>query len=367
MILMNDFTKEPDELLGTQIGAVEQVLKSGWFVLGKEVEAFEKEWAHYCGAKFAIGVANGMDALEIGIRALGLSTRDEVITTPMTAFATTLAILRAGATPVLADIDPATGQLDPKSVERCLSPKTKAILPVHLYGTSAPIQELDQICKKRDILLIEDCCQAHGAKYNGRKVGTFGKFGAWSFYPTKNLGTPGDGGCLTTDDKALADQAIMLRNYGQSQRYYHPVLGLNSRLDEIHAAILRVKMTHLDEFNSARCRVAQTYDRLITNPKISLVPRTEGSVSHLYPILVENRVEFMNFMIQKSIQTLIHYPVPVHLQESCNNIATDPLGLKNAEWFANRVISIPCNPFMSEDEVARVIDAVNLFGMAGAE
>lgn len=258
MILMNDFSREPSELLNAQLLAAERVIKSGWYVLGKEVESFEKRWAEYCGVKHAIGVANGMDAIEIALRCLGISNGDEVITTPMTAFATTLAIIRAGATPVLADID-SDGKINPESVVRCVGSKTKAILPVHLYGSPAKLEQLISICSTHKLKLIEDCAQAHGAEFENKPVGSFGSLGAWSFYPTKNLGTFGDGGCITTNDIELAELARKLRNYGQSERYHHPEIGLNSRLDELHAAILSERLKYLNQFNAHRAEIAARY------------------------------------------------------------------------------------------------------------
>ena len=238
MILMNDFKAEPEALRRDMAVAVERVLASGWYILGKEVESFERQWAQACGVAHGVGMGNGLDAIEVALRALDIGPGDEVITTPMTAFATVLAVLRAGATPVLADIDPQTALLAPESVRRVLSARTRAVLLVHLYGQLRGMEEWGRLCGERGIALIEDCAQAHFARWRGRSAGAFGRAGAYSFYPTKNLGALGDAGMLVTNDPALAARAACLRNYGQSERYHHPELGLNSRLDELHAAIL---------------------------------------------------------------------------------------------------------------------------------
>ncbi|MDE3208905.1 MAG: DegT/DnrJ/EryC1/StrS family aminotransferase, partial [Pseudomonadota bacterium] len=238
MIPMNDFKSEPEALKSLEQDALKRVMASGWYILGPEVQAFEHSWAQYCGVHEAVGVGNGMDAIEIGLRACGIGNGDEVITTAMTAFATVMAILRAGASPVLADIDPATGLLGPDSVKRCLSNRTKAVLLVHLYGHISRMEDWVDFCEANKIVLLEDCAQAHLATWQGRPAGSFGRFGAYSFYPTKNLGAKGDGGALVTNCPSVAEKARSLRNYGQTIRYHHPMEGLNSRLDELQAALL---------------------------------------------------------------------------------------------------------------------------------
>ncbi len=233
MILMNDFKAEPQEMREAMIDAARKVVESGWYVLGNEVASFERQWAEVCGVAHGVGVANGMDAIEIALRALDIGPGDEVITTPMTAFATVLAIIRSGAIPVLADIDPDTAILSRESVMRCLSSKTKAVVLVHLYGQIRQMPDWQALCEEHGIHLVEDCAQAHLAELQGRVAGSFGVIGAYSFYPTKNLGAVGDAGMLVTADASIAEKAQRLRNYGQSQRYHHPVRGMNSRLDEI--------------------------------------------------------------------------------------------------------------------------------------
>lgn len=364
MILMNDFKAEPEELRLAQLSAVDRVLRSGWYVLGKEVKAFEAEWAQRCAMPYAIGVGNGMDAIEIGLRALGIGAGDEVITTPMTAFATVLAVLRAGAIPVLADIDPETALLDPASVERCISPKTKAVLLVHLYGQIRNMEAWTTLCETHGIALLEDCAQAHLAQWNGKIAGSFGQFGAYSFYPTKNLGALGDAGALVCNDETIAQQAGILRNYGQSVRYYHTELGLNSRLDEIQAALLRVRLEKLAEFTGRRREIAQAYREKINHPQIQLLaaPLQETShVYHLFVLLCPERERLANYLKANGVENYVHYPVPVHFQTPCKELRCDPNGLSAAEFHAANCLSIPCHPQMSDADIATVIAAINAF------
>ncbi len=361
---MNDFKAEPAAVKEAMMAAVSRVIDSGWYVLGDEVKRFEQSWAQRCDCEFGVGVGNGMDAIEIGLRALDIGAGDEVITTPMTAFATVLAVLRCGATPVLADIDPATGHLDMDSVARCLSPRTKAVVLVHLYGQVSDLSKWKNFCKDHRIHLVEDCAQAHLAQWDGRAAGSFGVFGAYSFYPTKNLGAVGDGGMLVTRDSSLADKSSQLRNYGQSVRYHHPVLGMNSRLDELHAAMLTERLKWLDEFTEARRQVAHEFWDRIENPAVQLLqrPQTRAShVHHLFVVATERRDALQAHLAQSGVQTNIHYPIPVHHQEPCRDILRDPKGLPHAESHALRCLSLPCHPFLTSDEVSTVVDAVNRF------
>jgi dTDP-4-amino-4,6-dideoxygalactose transaminase len=364
MILMNDFKREEESLIQAELKACERVIRSGWFILGEECRGFEREWAAWCGAPHAVGVGNGMDALEIGLRALELAPGDEVITTPMTAFATILAILRAGATPVLADLDPATALLDPASVERCLTPRTRVVLVVHLYGQAAPMDRFTALCEQHGLILMEDCAQAHGARWHGRPVGTFGAVAGWSFYPTKNLGALGDAGALTTASAALAEKAACLRNYGQSVRYHHPVQGLNSRLDELQAAILRERLPHLEGWIQRRRAVAQAYAAGIHNPRVQLLPlplEAERHVHHLCVLTCGDREGLQAFLRSRGVETLIHYPIPAHRQEPGLGLATDPEGLAAAERHADTCLSLPCHPWLKPEELAQVIEGVNAF------
>lgn len=361
---MNDFKAEPIELQDAMVRATARVIESGWYVLGEEVAGFEKQWSQACGVKNGIGVGNGMDAIEIALRSLKIGQGDEVITTPMTAFATVLAIYRAGAIPVLGDIDSETGLLTQESTERCISKRTKAVLLVHLYGQIRNMITWCDFCESRDIMLIEDCAQAHLASMNDKFAGSFGRAGAYSFYPTKNLGAPGDAGMLVTNDNKLAEQVGRLRNYGQSVRYHHPELGLNSRLDEIQAAILSERLKWLPEFTHRRQEIALAYRSGIKNPAVQLMAEPEDVDSHVYHLFVitcRQREELQKHLIENGIQTLIHYPVPVHKQKPCLSIQRDPKGLLSSESHAATCLSLPCHPQMSDQDVWTVIDSVNTF------
>lgn len=364
MILMNDFKAEPLELKRTMKAAANRVIDSGWYVLGSELAEFEAQWAQKCGVPFGVGLGNGMDAIEIALRCLGVGPGDEVITTSMTAFATVLAVLRAGATPVLADIDAKTGLMCVKSVERCLSLRTKAIVLVHLYGQIRAMSEWQALCNLQGIHLIEDCAQAHLASWQGKTAGSFGDAGAYSFYPTKNLGAPGDAGMLVTHNGILAEQASRLRNYGQSTRYHHPEIGMNSRLDEIQAAILNERMKWLGKFTNRRRQIAQMYSENLSTSLIQqLLPPEEcdAHVYHLYVIICRNRDKLHNYLQQRGIQALIHYPVPIHKQETGRHLTTDPHGLTHSERHAKECLSIPCHPQMSDEQVNYVIEVINSF------
>lgn len=364
MISMNDFRSQDEDLIKSELQAVERVLRSGWWVLGAEVESFEAEWASWLGVPFAVGCGNGMDALEIGLRALAIGEGDEVITTPMTAFATVLAIYRCGATPVLADISSDSAMLDPESVKRCITPKTKAVILVHLYGRMGPVQELLKICNANSIALVEDCAQAHGAKSNVGPAGSFGKFAAWSFYPTKNLGAIGDGGALTSAQPEIIDAAKSLRNYGQSVRYQHPLLGMNSRLDEVQAALLKVRLTYLTKWTERRRQVASRYVHEIKNPQVKVLPLPENRnehVHHLFVVIHPERDKLQTHLKSNDIEALIHYPIPIHYQEPCKNIQMDPLGLRRAEEHALQCLSLPCHPGLTDKDIDHVISVVNQF------
>lgn len=364
MILMNDFKAEPPELREAMLDGARRVLESGWYVLGNEVVAFEKQWASACGVAHAVGVGNGMDAIEIALRALDIGPGDEVITTPMTAFATVLAILRAGATPVLADIDPHTALLSIESAGRCVTPKTKVLLLVHLYGQIRRMDAWTAFCGKHGIVLVEDCAQAHLATWRGKVAGSFGVAGAYSFYPTKNLGAPGDAGMLVTNDDKVAQRAGRLRNYGQSVRYQHPELGMNSRLDEIHAAMLAERLKWLPGFTQRRHQIVDAYQAGIKNPLVNLLSSAEepsAHVHHLFVVTCEQRDALQAHMQRHQVQALIHYPIPVHKQEPCQNMARDPLGLGNSEHHAATCLSLPCHPQMTDSDIATVIAGVNSF------
>lgn len=364
MILMNDFKAEPEALRQRELQAVERVLRSGWYILGNEVRQFESAWARACGVPHAVGVANGMDAIEIGLRSLGIGPGDEVITTTLSAFATVLAIVRAGATPVLADIDPDTALLSRSSVEACVTERTRAVLLVHLYGQVREMDEWLNWCADHSLLLLEDCAQAHGAAANGRVAGSFGEWGAYSFYPTKNLGAIGDAGALVTRREDVASKARVLLNYGQSRRYHHPELGLNSRLDEIQAALLSVRLEMLAEYTLRRRQIAQTYFEQITHTGIDLMakPRdTENHVYHLFVIRSRQRDRLADHLRRHGVESFVHYPVPIHRQPPCATMRFAVQGLLNAEVHASRCLSLPCNPQLSEAQLGQIVEVVNAF------
>jgi dTDP-4-amino-4,6-dideoxygalactose transaminase len=364
MITLNDFKAEPEALLKAQLAAAERVFRSGWYILGNELKAFEARWAETCGIAHSVGVGNGMDALELGLRACGIGPGDEVITTPMTAFATVLAVIRAGAVPVLADIDPETALISPESAARCITPRTKAILLVHLYGQIRDMDTWTALCRDRSILLLEDCAQSHLAAWKGRIAGAFGAWGAYSFYPTKNLGALGDAGALNTGDAALAEKVRVLRNYGQSKRYYHPEQGMNSRLDELQAAILSCRLEWLAGFTESRRKLADAYFAGIRNPAIRLLARPverENHVYHLFVVACPERDRLSAHLKERGVESLIHYPVPVHRQDASKGIRTDPNGLPHAEAHAAVCLSVPCHPQMDESQAGTVIDALNSF------
>ena len=365
-IKFNDFKKEPKELLRAQLEGVEKVFKSGWWILGEEVKSFEKNWSKKCRTKNVIGVANGLDAIEIALRAIGIRPGDEVITTPLTAFATTLAIQRAGAIPVFADIDPNTACLDPAKIELCITEKTKALVVVHLYGRSADLTALKNICNKNNIKLIEDCAQAHLACHKGRPVGSYGEFGAWSFYPTKNLGAIGDAGALSTDSNKLAEVAFCIRNYGQEDRYNHTREGLNSRLDELQAVILNTRLKYLEEWTNKRCLIAKRYWEEISNPLFELLnkPNFEDNshVNHLFVLRCNNsahRKEIMEYFESKGIKTLIHYPILSSNQGGISNYRISPEGVLHAKNHSLTCFSLPIHPFLTEQEVSKIISVSN--------
>ncbi len=364
MILMNDFTAEPPELRESMLNAARCVLESGNYILGEKVLAFEREWTSVCGVPHGVGVGSGTDAIEISLRALDIGPGDEVVTSAMTAFATVLGILRAGASPVLADIDPETALLSPASVERCLSKKTKAVVLVHLYGQVRNMDAWIALCERHRVGLIEDCAQAHAASWKGRAAGSFGLAGAFSFYPTKNLGAAGDAGMVVTRDSTLARRAGRLRDYGQTVRFQHDEPGLNSRLDEIQAAMLLERLKWLTVFTKRRRHIGDTYRQRLKNEKVQLLAepeQPEAHVNHLFVVTSRQRDALQRHLEEQGVQALVHYPFPIHHQKASRNLARDPRGLQNSEHHASQCLSLPCHPQMNDDAVVKVIEAVNGF------
>jgi dTDP-4-amino-4,6-dideoxygalactose transaminase len=298
--------------------AIERVFESGRFVLGDEGAAFETEFSSYIGAKYGIGVNSGSDALFLALKALGIDENSEVITVSHTFVSTVDSIVRCGATPVFVDVEPDTYCINTAKIEEKITQKTKAILPVHLYGHPVDLDEVLKIAKQYDLSVVEDACQAHGTEYKGKKVGSSGNAGCFSFYPVKNLGAYGDGGMVTTNDSSLAERIKLLRNYGQSRKYYHDFVGINSRLDELQAAILRVKLSRLDEWNEKRRRLAQLYKEILEQTDVVL-PSERPYVKHAYHLFVirlARRENCQRFLQKRGIQTQIHYPIPVHKQKA---------------------------------------------------
>lgn len=369
MISMNGFSQEPPEIIEAELAATRKVLESHYYVLGGQVTEFESEWANYCGIEHAVGVANGLDALEIILRSVGIGPGDQVITTPMTAVATVLAILRSGATPVLADIDPATGLLDPESVQRCVTDQTRALILVHVYGQVRNMADWVTLSDSLGIALIEDCAQSHGAREGDTSCGSFGVAGAFSFYPTKNLGAIGDAGAIITKNADIAEQARMLRNYGQTNRYEHKVVGMNSRLDELQAALLTVRLGYLDSFTQRRQEIAARYLVEISNPCVRLLATPLNASEHVYHLFVvttDYREQLQEHLRVAGVETLIHYPISADHQEALAGIATDPQGLPHAHKHAKTCLSLPCQPQLTDSEVAAVIAAVNSFVPQGS-
>jgi dTDP-4-amino-4,6-dideoxygalactose transaminase len=333
--------------------AIAAVLAKGSFILGEHVAAFEQEFAAYCGAEFAVGVGSGTEALHLALLALGIGPGDEVITTPHTAVATVAAIDLAGARPVLVDVEPETMTLDPALVEAHITRSTKAILPVHLYGHPARLAELRQLADRRRVTLIEDCAQAHGARYQGKGVGTVGEIGCFSFYPTKNLGAYGDGGAIITSNASLAKRLRLLREYGWQERYVSAIRGgTNSRLDELQAAILRVKLRHLPEWTEARRERAASYHQLLAGAGVVVPNETAGAyhVYHLYVIRSQRRDALRAYLKDAGIGTGIHYPVPVHMQPGYDPLARDAR-LPVSEQLAGEILSLPMFPELTMSEI----------------
>lgn len=349
------------DLLADEIHeALRRVADSGWYILGPEVRAFEAEFAQYHGVAHAVGVASGTDAIELALRAGGVGAGDEVITVAHTAMATVSAVENAGAVPVLVDINLETYTLDPLAAERAISERTRAIVVVHLYGQPADMNALKSLADAHNLMLIEDCAQAHGAEYMGRKVGSIGDMGVFSFYPTKNMGAYGDGGAVITNSPEFAERLEKLRNYGQSSRYTHQSRGTNSRLDELQAAVLRVKLKHLDDHNARRREIAALYDANLRSVVTPVVAADRLHAYHLYVIRDRNRDELMTALAERGVGTLIHYPLPVHLQESHRDLGMAKGSLPRTEKAAGEILSLPLYIGLGDDEVLRVCGEIEL-------
>lgn len=371
MIPFGDIKREYEDL-SEEIGrAVLDVLKSGWFVLGEKLQRLEDAFAGYIGDEVrAVGVGSGTEALHIALVAAGVGYGDYVITVPNTAVPTISAISSAGATPLFVDISPDTFNMDTEALRRLviaekkrIGNKLKAIIPVHLYGQSADMEPILSIAKEFELKVIEDACQAHGAEYEEEKVGSYGDYGCFSFYPSKNLGAYGDGGIVVTKNQEEAQKLIMLRNYGQEKRYYHKIKGFNSRLDEIQAAILLCKIKYLDKWNDRRRDIAAIYNKNIHDDSVikPIVASYGKHVFHLYVIRYPERERLQTYLQQEGVQTVIHYPVPVHLQEAYKDLGYSEGDFPVTEKIAGEIISLPNFPYLRDEEAKTVADTVNGF------
>jgi dTDP-4-amino-4,6-dideoxygalactose transaminase len=371
MIPFGDLSREYKELSDELERVIKDVCQNGWFVLGKKVQEFENAFANYISNNvYAIGVGSGTEALHLSLVASGVEHGDYVITVPNTAVPTVSAISFAGAKPLFVDIDQDSFNMDPTQLrstiikeKKRLGKKLKAVIPVHLYGQSADVDPILDVAKEFDLKVIEDACQAHGAEYKGHKVGSLGDYAAFSFYPSKNLGAYGDGGIILTKDPAEAKKLKMLRNYGQEKRYYHKIIGFNSRLDELQAAILMIKMKYLDKWNNRRREIANIYSQGIINPlvtKPSEMPYGKH-IYHLYVIRRPDRDGLKNYLEKEAVKTMIHYPIPIHLQEAYKDLNYKESSFPVAEKIAKEIVSLPIFPQLKDEEVKRIVELINRY------
>lgn len=344
--------------------AYRRVMESGWYILGSELEAFEAEFAEYCQAKHCIGVGNGLEALHLILRAMDIGPGDEVIVPANTYIATWLAVSYAGATPVPVEPDNRTYNIDPAQIESAITPRTKAILAVHLYGQPADMDPINTLAEKHGLMVVEDSAQAHGARYKGKRAGSLGHAAGFSFYPGKNLGALGDGGAVTTNDAALAERIRIMRNYGSKIKYHNEVKGFNSRLDELQAALLRVKLASLDEWNARRAACAAWYGEQLSGSAVNVpfVPEWADPVWHLYVVRSCRRDQLQTFLQERGIGTMIHYPIPPHLQAAYAELDLTAGAFPIAEAIHNEVLSLPQGPHLSKQHVAEVCAAIISYG-----
>ena len=357
-----DLKREYKAIKGEIMKAIERVLDRQYFILGEEVKEFEKEFSHYLGVKHVVGVNSGSDALYISLKALGIKEGDEVITVSHTYAATVESIVRCGARPVFVDVDPDTYTIDASSVKKVVSERTKAIIPVHLYGHPAEMDEIMEIAGKYGLYVVEDVAQAHGALYRMRKTGTFGDVSCFSFYPSKNIGAYGDAGAIATNNEEIAEQTRLLRNNGQKEKYRHVIVGLNSRLDEIQASILRVKLKYLDEWNDRRRYVAKLYNDLLKDLDVAIPIEKPHArhVYHLYVIRYRYRDKLKMYLASRGIEARIHYPIPVHKQEAYRHLYPG-LKLHVTEAISREILSLPMHPWLREDEIEYIASVIKDF------
>lgn len=344
--------------------ALQRVVSSGQYIGGAEVEEFEREFAAYVGARHCIGVANGLDAITLSLLAHGLKAGDEVLVPSNTFIATWLGVSHMGGIPVAVEPDPATHVVTAEDLERAITPRTRAICPVHLYGLPVDLPAIKRLCESRGLALVDDAAQAHGAAVAGTRVGGFGTTATWSFYPGKNLGALGDAGAVTTDDAEVAERVRLLRNYGSREKYVHEVIGYNSRLDPLQAALLRVKLRHLDEWNSRRRLVADFYQRELAGVdglQLPVIPAGRTSSWHLYVIRTARRDDLRAHLDKHGVGTLVHYPIPPHMQDAYRRSQSAPVSLTPTERNASEVLSLPMGPHLGLEAAARVVEAVRAF------
>lgn len=339
-----------------------RTLRSGWYIMGKELSSFEEQFAEYTGAKYCVGLGNGLDALWLAFRILGIGSGDEVIVQGNTYIASVMGITINGATPVFVEPDEYFN-IDADKIEEKITARTKAVLVVHLYGQASQMDKIADICKKHDLRLVEDCAQSHGSGFKGTITGTFGDIGCFSFYPSKNIGAFGDGGAIVTDDEALAKEMRIYRNYGSEKRYYNKVVGTNSRLDEIQAALLKVRLKHAHELNEEKQAIAAEYDARLNNPLIELPRVREGAdhIYHQYVIRCKERNRLMEYLKDKGISTIIHYPIPPHLAQAYEYLGHKKGDYPVTEACADEVLSIPMYNGMLKEEQDYTIDVLNAF------
>jgi dTDP-4-amino-4,6-dideoxygalactose transaminase len=365
-IPMLDLSEQYQSLKSEVLTILDEVMSSSQFILGKHVKKLEADIAKYSNVEYAIGCGNGSDAIHIALQAAGITQGDEVITTPFTFFATGGAIVRAGATPVYVDIDPVTFNIDPSKIESAITEKTKAIIPVHLYGQMADMGKIAEVAKKYNLAIIEDAAQAIGAKYKGKSVGELGSAATYSFFPTKNLGAYGDGGMIVTNHQEIAEKCSVIRVHGSKPKYYHHVLGYNSRLDEMQAAILNVKFPHLDKWSELRRERAQTYTQLLNESlgdKVVTPKEVDGNyhVFHQYTIRVENRDELQKHLSEQGVSTMIYYPLPLHIQPVFKELGYKEGDFPVTEKAAKEALSLPMFPELTQEQQVYVVDKIRAF------
>lgn len=356
-----DLHRQYDSIKSEVNSAMQRVMDRQFFILGPETEAFEKELAAYLHVKYVVTVNSGTDALIFSLRALGIGKGDEVITPAHSFIATTLAITELGANPVFVDINPQTLEMDETAIEQKITDRTKAILPVHLYGAPVQIETIINVAKKHNLYVVEDTAQAIGATFKEQKLGTFGDMGTYSFYPGKNLGAYGDGGAVSTNDETLYHKLLKLRNYGQTKKYVHDSVGINSRMDEIQAAVLRVKLKHIDLWNKRRQEKAHLYNQFLQGIKTQKIIHDGQSNYHLFVIEHEKRDELQQFLAEKGIQTLIHYPIPIHLQKCYDYLGHQKGSFEHTEKVSDTVLSLPMYPELTDEEIQLVVKAIHEF------